>query len=96
MSNPKDGEWQLHITALLAEVKTNQENMHDKIDAFVVASNKRTDDLEYVVYGNGSEGLSEQVRNLRGKWAVIYGLVLIVLSATAQAAAKELFTVFFK
>lgn len=96
MPNPKDGEWQLHITELLAEVRTEQKNMSKKLDAYIISDGKRSDDLEHIVYGNGSEGLAEQVRNIKGKWAAGYGLVLILLSAAASAAAKEAFAFMFK
>ena len=96
MSSSSDREWQIQITALVAEVKSNQENLHDKLDTFITASSKRTDDLEHVVYGNGSEGLTETVRNMKGKWAVAYGLIIIALSSVASAAAKEAFSYMFK
>lgn len=96
MANPKDGEWQLHITELLAEVRTEQKNMSKKLDNYIDADSKRADGLEHVVYGNGSEGLAEQVRNIKGKWGAMYGLVLILLSAVASAAAKEAFAYIFK
>lgn len=91
-----DWEWRLQLTALVAEIKTNQDNLDKKIDAYIAASSKRVDDLEHVVYGNGAEGLAEQVRNLKGKWAVIYGLIIIALSSVAQAGAKEVFAMIFK
>ena len=89
-------EWRMQLTALVAEVKSNQENLHDKLDTFIIASGKRTDDLEHVVYGNGSEGLAETVRNMKGKWAIMYGIAIVCLSAGVNAAAKELFAVLFK
>ena len=89
-------EWRMQLTSLVAEVKTNQENMSEKIDTYIAASNKRMDDLEHVVYGNGSEGLTETVRNMKGKWAIMYGLAIICLSAGLNAAAKELLTVLFR
>ena len=89
-------EWRMQLTALVAEVKSNQENLHDKLDTFITASSKRTDDLEHVVYGNGSEGLTETVRNMKGKWAIMYGIAIVCLSAGVNAAAKELFAVLFK
>jgi len=95
-SNDPEWEWRLQLTALVAEVKTNQDNLDKKIDTYIESSQQRVDDLEHVVYGNGSEGLSEQVRNLKGKWAVIYGLIIISLSAVAQAASKEAFAAIFK
>lgn len=96
MNNPRDGEWQLRVTELLAEVRANQENMNRKLDGYIKMSSARTDDLEHIVYGNGSEGLAEQVRNIKGKWAVLYGVVLMLLSAVAQAASKEALSFLFK
>lgn len=90
MANPKDGEWQLHITELLAEVRTEQKNMSKKLDTYIEADSKRADDLEHVVYGNGSEGLAEQVRHIKGRWAIMYGLIMIIIASAAQAAARYL------
>lgn len=83
-------EWKIQLTSLVAEIKANQENMNEKMDAFVGASNNRVDDLEHVVYGNGSEGLAETVRLIKGRWAVMYGLIMIIVASVTQAAARYL------
>lgn len=83
-----DHEWKLQLTALVAEVKANQENMNEKLDVYIKASDRRAEKVEEAIYGNGTPGLKEEVRSLKGKWAAIYGLVLLVLSAGVDAAVK--------
>lgn len=77
-----DREWQIQITALVAEVKTNQDNLDKKIDTYIETSQTRLAELEKSVYGrNESPGLHEEVRDLKGKWAVFYGIGLLIGSA---------------
>lgn len=90
MYKSDDHEWQLQLTALVTEVKTNQENLDEKLSAFITASDKRMGKLEEAIYGNGSPGLKEEVRGLKGKWAAFYGMILLVLSAGVNAAMKAL------
>lgn len=90
MSRDADHEWQLQITSLIAEVKTNQENMSEKLDSFIKSSDRRLSKVEETLNGNGVPGLKEEVRNLKGKWAAFYGFTLIVLSAGVNAAVKVL------
>jgi len=88
MAKDSDREWQLAITSLIAEVKTNQENLHTKLNEYCDATNKRQEKMEHVVFGNGKPGLSEEVRSLKGKWAAIYGLGLLLLSAVLNYAVE--------
>ena len=81
MAKDSTYEWQLQMTALIAEVKANQENLHTKMDTYCETTNKRQEKLEHIVIGNGKPGLSEEVRSLKGKWAAIYGLILLLMSA---------------
>jgi hypothetical protein len=105
MSRDSDREWQLQMTSLIAEVKTNQENLHTTLNNYCDATNKRLEKMEHIVIGNGKPGLSEEVRSLKGKWAAIYGLCLLLASAglnyyvessiynrhaTTEAAARQL------
>jgi hypothetical protein len=69
------------MTSLIAEVKTNQENLHTTLNTYCEATNKRLEKMEHIVIGNGKPGLSEEVRSLKGKWAAIYGLCLLLASA---------------
>lgn len=85
-----DREWQLQITSLVAGVKANQESMHEKLDGYVASSEKRLEDLDHAVYGNGGPGLKEEVRNLKGKWAAIFGIVLLVASAVVNQVVWKL------
>ena len=43
--------------------------------------------MEQTVYGNGKPGLAEDVRNIKSKWAVIYGVSIILLSSLGHAIA---------
>lgn len=90
-SNP-DWAWRLELTALVAGVKANQDNMHEKLDKYIDASQKQLDRLDKSVYGlNGTPGLHEEVRSMKGKWAVVYGLFLIVVSAFVNYAVDNAF-----
>ena len=75
-----DRKWQLEITALVASVKTNQENLHEKLDVYIVDTNKRLEKLDKIVIGNGHKGLSEEVRSIKGKWGAVYTATLILLN----------------
>jgi len=81
MSKDPNHEWQLQITALVAEIKTNQENLHNTLAAYIESSNKQQEKISHIVLGNGKPGLSEEVRGLKGRWAAVYGICLLVLSA---------------
>jgi len=91
MSNESDEQFRLDVTSLLSEVHTSQKALTKSLDEYIVANNKRLDDLEHTVNGNGSRGLAEDVRSIKGKWGVVYGFVIIVLGAVAQAAALHFF-----
>ena len=87
MSKNAGWEWQLELTRLVAEVRTNQVNIEEKLDAYAAASEQRLGRLEKNIYGlNGTPGLNEQVRNLKGKWAVFYGVGVITLSVVLNYA----------
>lgn len=90
MAKDADHEWQLQLTALVAEVKANQENMNEKLDEYIESSDRRLNELEDAVYGHNTPGLKEEVRDLKGKWAAFYGIILLVLSAGVNAAMKVL------
>ena len=80
--NNAEWEWRAQITALIAEVKTNQDNMSEKLDAIHDASKKRIDRLEKTTFGlNGTPGLVEQIRSMKGKWALVFGGIIITASA---------------
>ena len=82
MKDNAEWEWRAQITALIAEVKTNQENMDKKLDAIHTTSKKRIDRLEKTTFGlNGTPGLVEQLRNMRGRWALVFGGIVITASA---------------
>lgn len=75
-------EWRIQLTSLVAEIKANQDNMHEKLDAIHESSQKRIDRLEKTMYGlNGAPGLMEQVRGMKGKWAIVFGGIIITASA---------------
>ena len=75
-------KWRAAMTTLLAEVKTNQDNMNEKLDAIHEASKKRIERLEKTTFGlNGTPGLVEQVRGMKGKWALVFGGIIITASA---------------
>lgn len=77
-----DWEWRLQLTALVAEIKTNQDNLDKKIDAYIEASQTRLVELEGSVYGRkDAPGLHEEVRDLKGKWAIFYGIGILIGSA---------------
>ena len=91
MSASSDEEFKLNVTRLLSEVSTNQKNLVDRIDGYVVANDRRVEDLEHTVNGNGKSGLAEDVRNIKGKWALIYGAAVFLGSTIVQAAASNFF-----
>ena len=86
-----DRQWQVDLTSLVAEIKTDQKALHAKLDGYISSSEKRLDKLDKIVIGNGSPGLSEEVRSLKGKWALVYGTVLLVASALVNIAVKTIF-----
>lgn len=80
-----DWEWRLQLTALVAEVKANQDNLDKKIDTYIGTSQARLDELEKSIYGkNDVPGLHEEVRDLKGRWAIFYGLILLFTSAVVN------------
>jgi len=89
MGRDPDREWQLQMTSLIAEVKTNQENLHVTLNNYCEATNKRLEKMEHIVIGNGKPGLSEEVRSLKGKWAAFYGLGLLLLSGLINYAVES-------
>ncbi len=87
--NNAEWEWRAELTKLLAEVKTNQDNLHEKLDESIDLSQKRFDRLEKTVYGlNGTPGLIEQVRVNKGRWIALITGVTIVVTAVANAAMR--------
>ena len=81
-NNEAEWKWRAEITSLIAEVKANQENMDEKLDAMHEASKKRIDRLEKTTFGlNGTPGLVEQIRSMKGKWALVFGGIIITASA---------------
>ena len=91
MTKDADHEWQLQITSLIAEVKVNQENLHEKLKNYCGSSNQRIEKLEKIVIGNGIPGLGEEVRSLKGKWAAVFGLLILILSAVINYAVDNAF-----
>lgn len=81
MSSKSDREWQLQITALVAEVKSTVDGLHSKVDDHIVKSDKRFDKLDKIVIGNGQPGLAEEVRGIKGKWGMVYTTLLLGLNA---------------
>ena len=90
MSPAEEEKWKLTIAGTLAEVKTNQENLHTKLNEYCDAANKRQEKMEHIVIGNGKPGLSEEVRSLKGKWAAIYGLSILLASALLNYGVESL------
>ena len=81
MSNSSDDEFKLNVTRLLSEVSANQKNLATKIDGYIVANDKRIDDLEHIVNGNGTPGLAEEVRSIKGRWGVMLAVGTIVFTS---------------
>lgn len=77
-----DHDWKYQMTALLAEVRTNQVNMSAKLDTYIGDSQERLDTLDSAVFGDkDAPGLTEEVRGFKGKWAIVYGVGLLIGSA---------------
>lgn len=89
MTSAEEEKWKLSITGMLAEVKANQENLHTKLNEYCEAANERQTKMEHIVFGNGKPGLSEEVRSLKSKWAIFYGLGLLILSAVLNYAVES-------
>jgi uncharacterized membrane protein len=94
----QDHEWQLEMTRLVAEVRsevkevrTENKALHDKVDLFMTNSEKRFEKLDKIVLGNGQPGLAEDVRNMKGRWAFIYGTAILLASAAINSGVQALF-----
>lgn len=86
-----DREWQMELTRLVAEIGTDQKALHSKVELFMSGAEKRFEKLDKIVIGNGQPGLSEDVRNLKGKWAFVYGTAILLASAAINSGVQALF-----
>ena len=87
MSSKADRDWQLQMTEMVAkviadvsEVKTNQSNLHEKINDHIGKSDARFDNLDKIVIGNGHRGLAEEVRSIKHGWGIIYTGLLVLIN----------------
>ena len=91
MSASSDEEFKLNVTRLLSEVSANQKNLADRIDTYIGANDKRVEDLEHTLNGNGQPGVAEDVRNIKGRWALIYAGGVFLGTTVVQAVASTFF-----
>lgn len=84
-------EWRFQLTALVAEVKANQENLHRKLDVFVADADKRTTSLEHTVNGNGKPGIAEEVRSIKGRWGATLVVGTIVFTSVVNQVLAHAF-----
>jgi hypothetical protein len=80
-------DFKLKVVSTLAEVVANQKNLESKLDTHILSNNQRLDNLEHTVNGNGSSGIAEDVRNIKGRWALLYGIGILFISGIAEALA---------
>jgi len=88
MPTNDDWKWRADLMGLVGEIRNEQTNLSDKLDEYCKSSEGRFERLEHTVYGNGQPGLSEQVRNVRGRVAIATAGAAVVITAAVNAVFK--------
>ena len=82
-------KWKIEVSGLLGEIKANQLSMQRALNDHIASEGARIEDLEHTVNGNGSKGIAEDVRNLKGKYALIAGIIIFIASVAANALISK-------
>lgn len=77
----EEEKWKLEVSSMLGEIRADLRAVQKSLNDHVKSEGIRIEDLEHTLNGNGSAGVAEQVRNLKSKWAILYGIGLLVTSA---------------
>jgi len=83
----REEDFKLSIIKSLAEINTSLKAVAEKLDKF----DERTEKLEHSVFGNGEQGLAEEVRQIKSTWALFYGIAIILISAFSNVYLLRFF-----
>jgi len=91
MSNISDEQFKLDVTSKLSEIASDTKYLAKRLDEYMIDNDKRVGKLEHIIVGNGTPGLSEEVRSIKGRWGAVVGIVIFLASVASNALVAHFY-----